>query len=167
MPTLVRSFPVRLGIPTHDTCAFTHTTHGRHYTAAMRRHPCWAFDRTLGAPLADSLAAHSRQSGHTLIRTPSAVPRPPGTNASGLLVTARADDPSPRACEAASVRHGRCGPLPRRRFQHAACEHGRRSRVRAHFIVLRYATTSARSCSFLKPGKAMFVPLMYFFGFAR
>lgn len=37
----------------------------------------------------------------------------------------------------------------------------------AYFIVLRYATTSARSFSFLKPGKAMFVPLMYFFGFCR
>ena len=29
------------------------------------------------------------------------------------------------------------------------------------------ARTSARSCSFLKPGNAMLVPLMYFFGFSR
>jgi len=36
-----------------------------------------------------------------------------------------------------------------------------------HLSVLRYAITSARSCSFLKPGKAMLVPLMNFFGLVR
>ena len=35
-------------------------TQGRHYTATPRRHPCWAPGRMLGAPLADSLAAHTR-----------------------------------------------------------------------------------------------------------
>ena len=46
-------------------------TQGRHYTATPRRHPCWAPGRMLGAPLADSLAAHTRQ-----VTRLSARPRP-------------------------------------------------------------------------------------------
>ena len=39
--------------------------------------------------------------------------------------------------------------------------------VATYLMVFRYATTSARSHSFLKPGKAILVPLANSFGFAR
>ena len=45
--------------------------------------------------------------------------------------------------------------------------HSRAVPRRPHLSVLRYATTSTRSFSFLKPGKAIEVPLTTSFGLAR
>ena len=65
-------------------------------------------------------------------------------------------------------------PAPERRHtrhlrRHSPCRHAApaRSAGTVYFIECRNAITSARSFSFLNPGNAMLVPLMYFFGLAR